>query len=180
VWTLNDIWRGVLSGSPACWRELVDRYEALVMTVARRTGLSRSDAQDCAQHVWMSLYRTRQSIKDPVALPAWLIRSTHRRAIRLAQKLARDGALNEDRVEAAARLPEDEVLALEWQAHLEAAMQKLDDRCRRMLTALFFSSEQKSYADIARELSIPPNSFGPTRSRCLAKLRKILEEMGYR
>jgi len=146
----------------------VERYEALVFTVARRAGLTRADAEDCAQHTWLSLYRTRHTIKDPVALPAWLIRTTHRRALRMAKQQAR---LNP--------LYSEELLALERQAHLELAIQQLNERCQYVMKALFFSEEEKTYAQIARDLGIPPNSFGPTRMRCLKKLEKILRDLGY-
>jgi len=158
----------------------VERYEALVFTVARRAGLTRADAEDCAQHTWLSLYRTRHTIKDPVALPAWLIRTTHRRALRMAKQQARLNPLYSEAVESHdSRIPDEELLALERQAHLELAIQQLDERCQYVMKALFFSEEEKTYAQIARDLGIPPNSFGPTRMRCLKKLEKILRDLGY-
>jgi len=98
VRTIIDIWQGVLQGDPPSWRTIVERYEALVFTVARRAGLTRADAEDCAQHTWLSLYRTRHTIKDPVALPAWLIRTTHRRALRMAKQQARLNPLYSERI----------------------------------------------------------------------------------
>ena len=70
---IEHIWKSVLAGDVHAWGELVRVYAALVNTVARRVGLSGLDAEDCAQHTWMSLYRNRRVIKDPQALPAWLI-----------------------------------------------------------------------------------------------------------
>lgn len=76
-------------------------------------------------------------------------------------------------------LPDDELLSLERQAHIEIAMRRLDGRCRQLVEALFFAPSDKSYKDIAGALGIPANSLGPTRTRCLNKLRKILIEIGY-
>lgn len=74
--------------------------------------------------------------------------------------------------------PEDELIRLERQALLEVAVAQLDDRCRTLIESLFYSPKDKSYRQIANELGIPPNSLGPIRSRCLKRLKKILDEMG--
>jgi DNA-directed RNA polymerase specialized sigma24 family protein len=76
-------------------------------------------------------------------------------------------------------LPDEDVALLERQAHLEHALSLIDPRCRTLLAELFFAPEERSYRDIARKLRIPVNSLGPTRIRCLKKLKKILEELGY-
>ena len=86
------IWQGVLQGNPAAWQELVGLYSGLVNTIAIRVGLDVADAEDCAQHTWLTLYRKRDSIRDPKALPAWLIRTTHLKAARMAERLHRGTA----------------------------------------------------------------------------------------
>ena len=62
---IRDLWQRVLDDQPGAWDMLLSRYTALVNTVALRAGLSLIDAEDCAQHAWMSLYRRRHAIKDP-------------------------------------------------------------------------------------------------------------------
>jgi DNA-directed RNA polymerase specialized sigma24 family protein len=76
-------------------------------------------------------------------------------------------------------LPDEIVVELESRAALEAAVSRLDSRCRQLVTWLFLSPDRTSYNDVSRKLGIKPNSLGPLRSRCLAKLRKLLKEMGY-
>lgn len=170
----------MLKSDPASWRLLVARFAGLVYTVAARVGLSENDAEDCAQQTWLTLYRHRSSIRDPQTLPAWLIKTTRRRAVRRLQRLARESAMAPELEPALDRpLPDEEVLALERQAILEAALQQLDPRCRTVLTALFFSPDGKSYGDIAQSLGLATNTLGPLRSRCLKKLQGILKKMGY-
>lgn len=82
-------------------------------------------------------------------------------------------------IEAEAALPDEEVIALERQAILEVALEHLDSRCAALLRALFFEPENKSYKQIAKDLGVAANTLGPLRSRCLERLRKVLEELGY-
>ncbi len=177
---IHDIWAGVLDADPKAWRELVDLYAGLVYTVACRAGLSSADAEDCAQHVWISLYRRRRSVRDPVALPAWLIRATHRRALSMRMRFVRQSELAETSTLASPVLPDEVVSAIEESALIEIAMNQLDERCRSVLRALYLDPEEKSYRQIARELRISANSLGPLRSRCLQRLKKILENLGWR
>jgi RNA polymerase sigma factor (sigma-70 family) len=178
--SIQEIWSSVLAGDTAAWRELVDLYAGLVFTVARRVGLSPSDSEDCAQLVWITLYRRRRTIRDPIALPAWLIRSTHRRALSLKMRLLRQSEIAESQELDSARLPDEVVSSLEESALIQIAMNQLDPRCRKLLHELYFNTEDKSYQQIAQELKIKPNSLGPLRSRCLSRLKKILEKLGYR
>ncbi len=177
---IRIIWNGVLAGNPKAWRQLVSIYAPLVYSVARRTGLTRHDAEDCAQQTWMNLYRRRRSIKDPTALPAWLIRATHRKAITLISE-----AMTRARVDVHGDLPQrsslpDKIVEeLEELAILDAAMRLLDERCRRVLSHLYLTAERASYQQLARDLRIKPNSLGPLRSRCIGRLRKILKDLGW-
>jgi len=181
---LPSIWSRVERGDASAWQQLVDSYAGLVYTVARRAGLSAPDAEDCAQQTWLALYRNRKKIKDPTALPAWLIRSTQRNAVRICRKYAREaptaGADSDSgrQVDSAA-LPDEIMAELESRAVLEAAVAQLDGRCRKLVTWLFLSSELISYSDASRRLGVKPNTLGSLRSRCLKRLRTILKDMGY-
>jgi RNA polymerase sigma factor (sigma-70 family) len=177
---LYRLWEKVKQGDPQAWREIVGLYSALVNTVARRAGLAPLDAEDCAQHVWMTLYRKRRTIRDAVALPAWLIRTTHREAVRLARRLRPDAEIETtDRFTDAGELPDEVIIQLEHQAIIDIALKQLDPRCRKLLEALFYSRRKPSYKAIAKSLNILPNSIGPLRNRCLQKLKEILQKMGY-
>ena len=151
------------------------RYASLVFSVARHVGLSSADAEDCAQQTWLALYRGRASVRDPARLPSWLTSTTRRKAQRMVRKKLRTETVHRQ-VDAQQEVahPDEAIMRLQRSAQLEYALEQLDDRCARLLRAIFMSPEELSYRDIARRLGIPPNSLGPTRSRCLKKLRKIL------
>lgn len=176
--SIYTIWRRILDNDTAAWRELVHRFEALVNTVARRCGLDSGDAEDCAQHVWMSLYRNRSKIRDPRCLPKWLIMTARRRSFRIAQQNRRRTANRPGQETGdSTLLPDEEIERLERQAELEMALLQLDDRCQTLLRALFLAPREKSYREIAGELGLPINSIGPIRARCLNRLRRVLEDL---
>lgn len=177
---INEIWEKVKEGDPEAWEKLVRRYAGLVNTVALRAGLAVSDAEDCAQHTWMALYRRRKAIKDPSGLPAWLILTTRRQAIRMLRQQSRRDELGPNLEAVDSTIPPDEeLLRLERVDMLQYAMEHLDKRCQRLLRALFTSPESRSYKEIAAALKISPNTMGSLRARCLKKLRKKLDELGY-
>ena len=175
---LDDIWQQILIGDSASWRRLVESLAPLVFTAALRMGLDQRDAEDCAQQTWLDLYRSRHSVDHPNSLPAWLIRVASRKASRMIHKRIREGDMRYV-VDPPAEpiLPDEMLMELENIARLKLALEQLDGRCRLLLHEVFFAERDKSYADIARELKIPLNSLGPTRSRCLAKLRHIMVPM---
>lgn len=177
---LKELWTEVLHGDHKAWQDLVRRYAALVYTVARRAGLGELDAEDCSQHTWLALYRKRRAIKDPVAIPAWLIRTTHRQAVRMARNLSRPTGTDAGQEPVDARpLPPDDVSSLEFKATLTKALRQLDPRCRKLITEMYLSRPEKKYRDVAALIGVKLNSLGPLRKRCLVKLRDILKKMGY-
>lgn len=177
---LTTLWSRILRGDHKAWQKLVSQYAALVYTVARRAGLSELDAEDCAQHTWLALYRKRRSIKDPMAIAAWLIRTSQREAVRMMKRLRRPASseAGSEPVDGKS-LPADEVSALEFQVVLAKALEQLDPRCRKLITEMYLSNPDKKYRDIAALIGVKPNSLGPLRKRCLTRLKDILKKMGY-
>lgn len=172
----NQLWQDVLKGNAGAWATLVRRYQALIYTVAVRAGLSSADCADCFQQTWTALFENRHKITDPTRLPAWLVTTARREAVRLSRR-SQEHARLEDAPE-----PEDSALrvdteleALKRSAILRACLDSLDDRCRQLLTELFLADRETSYEQIAERLNIAFNSLGPVRGRCLEKLRKLVE-----
>ncbi len=177
---LTHLWERVLSDDHSAWTELVSRYSGLVFSTAIKIGLSNIDAEDCAQQTWISLYKNRKTIKDPIGLPAWLILTTKRGAIKILKKLQKQSDFPADTEMIDNSLPPDEILLkLELQDAVEHAVEQLDSRCQQLFSLLFLSQEQHSYLEIARILKISPNNLGSVRSRCLKKLSVVLKKMGY-
>ncbi len=165
------------AGDARAWKELVNRYQALVYTIALRVGLSMADAADCFQQSWVALYEHRKRIKDPERVAGWLATTARREAIRVYRRNLRQSDLpDDDRHIDPSALPDEELELLERQAHLENGMTQLDSRCRRLIELLFLAPEDWSYEQIAEKLEIAPNSLGPIRQRCLERLRKILSD----
>jgi len=71
------------------------------------------------------------------------------------------------------------LLRLEQQHQVRTAMCALDERCRKLLTLLFYQPEPPTYADIAALLGTTEGSIGPTRARCLQKLCQLLDQAGF-
>lgn len=174
------IWEKILAGDVKAWEEMVRRYQALVYAVATRSGLSLSDAADCFQNTWVTLYTNRRSIENPKKISSWLVTTAKREALRLNRQKSKETDISDAGDNPDHRpLPDQELIELERQAQLEIALGEIDPRCRGILKEFFFSPESRSYEEIAKSLGISANSLGPIRHRCLRKLRKILEEKGY-
>ncbi|MBK7141428.1 MAG: sigma-70 family RNA polymerase sigma factor [bacterium] len=173
----RDIWADLMAGRSQAWNEIVDKYQPLVYAVATRAGLSMADAADCFQQTFVLLYQNRQKISDPSRISAWLVTTSKRESIRLSRqaRAVRDSSVMAEQVDASP-LADETLERLESQSRLEIGLGQLDDRCRALLRALFFSPEELSYEQVAKSVGIAFNSLGPIRGRCLNRLKKILEE----
>jgi RNA polymerase sigma factor (sigma-70 family) len=171
--------RACLDGDEAAWVELVERYQRLVLSVARRCGLSDADADDVFQIVFTTLFRRLEGLRDQTRLSSWLITTTYREAWRHGRRAQRDAPLSKAIIDVGTP-PHDLVAQTEREQTVREAMTRLDDRCRNLLTALFLGADQPAYDEIARRFGLPVGSIGPTRARCFKKLEAILEELGVR
>lgn len=158
-----------LNGDPEAWEELVNRYQRLVYSVARALCRDSEDVSDVFQQVWLELYQHLGSLRQAQALPAWLITVTRRQAYALLRSRRGSESLDEEVPDVAERIRE-----IEEKHMLERALGQLPDRCRKLLHLLYFDSTEPSYSQISAAMDIPEPSIGPTRARCLDKLRKAI------
>jgi len=167
-------------GDERAWETLIDRYERLVFSIARRHGLSTEDAADVTQKVFIILLQSLDLLPDDVNLGGWLTTVTRRHTWRAMARLSRElPGEKEDVAESAillGRQTPDPIDRWEILQAVHEALNRLGERCRQLLLALYFDSLKPSYAEIARRLKMPVGSIGPTRARCLAKLKALLEE----
>jgi RNA polymerase sigma factor (sigma-70 family) len=165
------------TGDQAAWSELVDHYGGLVWAVARRHGLSREDAADVSQVVWLRLVQRLGSLRQPERVGAWLATTTRRESLRVAQVRGREvpvaGEHGPNRLGREVPAPEAGLLAAEREAELWQAFGSLPRRCQQLLR-LLLADPPLSYAEVATVLEIPIGSIGPTRARCLGCLRRHL------
>jgi RNA polymerase sigma factor (sigma-70 family) len=166
----------VREGDQEAWDEVVERYSPLVWSICVRYRLSRQDADDVGQSVWLLLVEQIGSLREPAALPGWLATTTRRECLRVLRSARRHDAAGlppEDQMPAdpAAVMVEDEVIAAERDAALRAAFAELPGGCHQLLSMLV-SDPPCSYAAISSTLQMPVGSIGPMRARCLERLRR--------
>lgn len=173
-----------LQGDEDAWDRLLRRYGGLVYSTALRCGLSHDDAADVLQLVSMAMLEHLADLRDTTRLVPWLATTTRRFALQILERTRRQkGALDTVAQEAEASLPAEADMAqamldMRDQQLVREAMELLPERCRRLLTMLF-SNDPLPYAEIAKSLGVAIGSLGPTRRRCLDKLRAILEELDF-
>src|SRR5919106_2208679 len=173
-------------GDELAWEKLVRRYQRLIYAIPRRAGLNEDQAAEIFQDVFTTLFEKLNDIEEPDRLQAWLVTTTRRRTLRTISRMpdrTRSGdSDNEDANKAAAMrdqspLPDEQLLILEEQQRIRAAVSQLDERCQTLVQLLFYQPEPPSYAEVAKVLGVPEGSIGPTRARCLDKLLRILTKM---
>jgi RNA polymerase sigma factor (sigma-70 family) len=164
------------NGDEQAWDDLVERYAPLIWSICRRYRLRRADAEDAGQSIWLRLADHLASLRDPAALPGWIATTTQRecgRVLGAARKQQAPGHPLD-----AADIPgqetgtaESELLRAERNAALRDAFRHLPPGSRKLI-ALLIQDPPVPYAEISARLGIPVGSIGPSRSRCLDKLRR--------
>src|SRR5262249_58060401 len=143
--------------------------QRLIYSIARKLSRSPEDAADVFQQVCLELYQRLSDLRDVETLPAWLIIVTRRQAGAVWKSGRMLVPLKDD-------FPalEDYIGAIENEHLVESAMLDLPERCRLLINLLYLYPSPLSYAAVAERLGMPVSSIGPTRARCLEKLRKLL------
>lgn len=175
---VTDLVRTAASGDQRSWDALVERFAGLVWHVARGHRLGDADAADVAQTVWLRLVESLPQLREPAALAGWLATTTRNESLRVLRR--RDRELVSDDLGLESRpadhdhSPEAVVEAGERRELVRRALDLLSERCQSLLRALAFSPDH-SYADISAALDMPMGSIGPSRGRCLERLRQGLD-----
>lgn len=163
-------------GTPGAIDELVRLVSPLLWHTARQCGLTGAESEDVVQQTFMLLVRHKDSISDPLAVVRWMTVSLRRMAWReKAAGSKRSGEEPTDQDLPRSPSAEHSALLTDQQRRLWALVSELPERCRRLLAVIAFAPKP-DYARIATDLGIPIGSIGPTRGRCLAKLRARLDK----
>jgi RNA polymerase sigma factor (sigma-70 family) len=162
-------------GIPGGIDRLVRLVSPLLWHTARQCGLSTAEAEDSVQQAFLALVRRGESISDPLAVVRWLTVTLRRQAWRdRAVGAQRSGTEPTDDDLPSADSAERTAVLTDEQRRLWAHVSALPERCRRLLAVIAFAP-RPDYAAIAKDMDMPVGSIGPTRARCLDKLRTRLQ-----
>jgi len=174
--TLTEKVQAASAGEREAWNWLVERYAPLVMGVASRYRLRAEDAADVSQGVWLKLVEHLDDLREPRALPGWIVTTTRNEALRVLKSRQRTISVDPQiglTLEAASDSGslDDDLLRDEQHHALREGLRELRPQHRDLLVLLLVDPPL-SYDDISRKLRIPKGSIGPTRARCLEALRR--------
>ncbi len=176
---------GARSGCPGAWRAVVARFDVGLHALGRGYGLDAATVDDAVQQTWLAAVTHLAALREPAALPGWLRSILHRECLRAANRARREVPVVEHHLgdpgpaadatlrTAPTPAPEDEVIRRTQLAELRAAVRRLPAREQELMT-LLTDAREHTYTEIARTLGLPVGSIGPTRARCIAKLRPLL------
>jgi len=174
-----DAFRTWRAGDPAGLEQLVRLLTPTLWQLVRSYGLSRTAAEDAVQTTWLNLVRKADTVREPRAVAGWLSITARREAWRLTRVDGRSAAMEPETITNLGDVPgpatpETLALAGETARRLWRFVAMLPERCRRLLRVIAFD-ERPDYGRLALELNMPVGSIGPTRGRCLKKLRDLME-----
>jgi RNA polymerase sigma factor (sigma-70 family) len=178
-----DLLRACKRGDEFAWNSIVERYQRLIATIPRRSGLNEDQIADVFQEVFLTLFQKLNEIEQPEKLRAWLVTTAKFKTwgIVRGQKGFHSPETEEEMEHEMAMLPDnsplaDEVLIeLEQQHLIRTAVSKLDERCQQILSMIYLRNVAASYVEVAARVGVSESSVSPLRTRCLDKLAKILK-----
>ena len=174
------------AGDAAAWRALVTRYQRLVHAIVTRMGLDEHAAADVFQAVFEKLMRHLGGLREPDRLQAWIVTTAKREGLAARRAGQRQVSMSRaddadpeahDEWDIADESPraEQQLDELQQLHRLRLALDRIDERCRELLLLVFRDEDERlGYDEVGRRLGLPVGSIGPTRARCLGKLRKLL------
>lgn len=173
-----DLISQCLAGRIQAWEILLSRYERLIYHSAYRTGIDASEVDDVFQNVCAIWLKELSRLRDARSLGAWLVTTTRRECWRIwRRKKVSEQQLDEHMV--FDESPEKLAARAEDANLVQMAFQQLGEPCHRLLQLLYFDPDHRSYADVAKEINMPVNSLGPTRARCMEKLKSIFKKLDW-
>jgi RNA polymerase sigma factor (sigma-70 family) len=172
-----------LGGDEAAWSELLAKYKNLIFSIPVRYGFSREESADIFQAVCLELIQQLGKVREPDALPKWIIQVTSHKcfhAKRQNQRLVYTDD-EENPVPETAVPPDAEfhLRELEEERLLREAMNQLSSRCLQLVETLFFEEPKRPYQEVASSLGLATGSIGLMRQKCLERLRKSLDSLGF-
>jgi RNA polymerase sigma factor (sigma-70 family) len=182
VWNDTKLVKECLSGNEEAWSRLIDKYKSLIYSIPVKYGLTQQEAADVFQATCVELLVRLPELREPRALPKWLMQVAHHecyRVKRLNQRVvSRDAEPDLPEPETPA-IAESLVQQTQEEQMLREAMAALTPQCQRLVELLFFETPSRPYTEVAAELGLAVGSIGFTRQKCIERLRRQLEELGF-
>jgi len=183
-WSDEDLIRECVGGNEQAWSALIDKYKNLIYSIPLRYGASPEDAADIFQSVCLELFAELPRLRKTAAFSAWLITVTahqafhwKRKHIKRAERERTD--VEAEELEALPTVPPDMIEEIQREQMVRDATARLPPRCQEMIRLLFFVEPAVPYREVARRLGLATGSIGFIRGRCLRRLQKTLQQMGF-
>ena len=183
-WSDERLVRACLEGNEQAWSALIDKYKNLIYSIPIKYGASPEDAADVFQSVCLELFSQLSNLRKAGALRGWLVTITAHQAFHWKRRHRKRAdreqtSLEEDDFGADPSLPSDMADEVEREQMVRDATARLSPRCQEMIRLLFFVEPPLPYREIAERLGLATGSIGFIRGRCLQRLQKALQEMGF-
>jgi RNA polymerase sigma factor (sigma-70 family) len=178
-WPVERLVRECRKGNEAAWSALIDKYKNLIFSIPVKFGLPREDSADIFQAVCLDLLSSLPKLREPAALPKWLMETAYHKCLRTKKQGMRfvdDPEKVEEEPAQPEQLPEDMLHQLQREQVLRDAVATLSPRCQEMVHLLFFEDPPRPYNEVAKQLGLATGSIGFIRGRCLKRLREQLEK----
>jgi len=171
-----------LSGDEEAWSSLIEKYKALIYSIPVKYGLPPHEAAEVFQATCVELLTRLPELREPRALPKWLMQVAHHQCYRWKQQQHRTVSRDAD-----SNLPEPTTAAIadslvqqtQEEQMLREALASLTPQCRRLVELLFLETPPRPYTEVAAELGLALGSIGFTRQKCIERLRRNLDELGF-
>jgi RNA polymerase sigma factor (sigma-70 family) len=184
AWPDERLVQECLKGSEEAWSALIEKYKNLIYSIPIKYGFFSDAASEVFQEVCLLLLSELPRLREPRALPAWLMQITSQKCSHWRRKQQR--YVSEEAQEQVALLndlsltPEKILQEVQQEQMLREALVELSPRCQQLIGQLFFQSPALPYQEVAKSLEVATGSIGFIRMRCLERLRRSLEKKGFR
>lgn len=182
VWSDERLVKECLSGNEEAWSLLIEKYKALIYSIPVKYRLPLHEAAEVFQATCVELLKRLPELREPRALPKWLMQVAHHQCYRWKQQQQRLVSRDADPdlpVHETPAIAETLVQQTQEEQMLREAMAALSPQCRRLVELLFFETPPRPYNEVAVELGLAVGSIGFTRQKCMDRLRKYLGDLGF-
>jgi RNA polymerase sigma factor (sigma-70 family) len=182
AWSDERLVKECLAGNEDAWSYLIDKYKALIYSIPVKYRLPPHEAAEVFQATCVELLKHLPELREPRALPKWLMQVAHHQCYRWKQQqqrlVSRDAEPDLPTPETPA-IAETLIQQTQEEQILRDAMASLSPQCRRLVELLFFETPARPYSEVAAELGLAVGSIGFTRQKCMERLRKLLGDLGF-